>query len=274
MYRIGLSANDLSESAFLELHKSGIHAIEITMGAYKDINHKEVKYLFKKYGIELWSYHLPFYGVDPSSPNRALRSHTIEVFSEMIRKASDIGLDKFVIHASSEPIADEQREEHLRYSMESLNILAELAHQNGACIAVEDLPRTCLGNTAEEMLRLLSANDKLKVCFDTNHLLKDNNIHFMDKLADKIVTVHISDYDFVDEKHWLPGEGKVDWNMLLAKFQEIGYDGVWLYEVALKSTKTMIRDRDLTYKDVYDNAMSLFSGMKPAVLGRYKNPLL
>lgn len=26
--------------------------------------------------------------------------------------------------------------------------------------------------------------------------------------------LHVSDYDIVDEKHWLPGEGEVDWEMV------------------------------------------------------------
>ena len=91
----------------------------------------------------------------------------------------------------------------------------------------------------------------------------------MEKLADRIVTVHISDYDFINERHWLPGEGKNDWNALFAKFQEIDYNGVWMYEVSLKCPKTIIRDRDLTFDDFYKNAMSIFAGKKPEIFSRH-----
>ena len=50
------------------------------------------------------------------------------------------------------------------------------AQQLGQVIAVEDLPRTCLGRESSEMLELISVNDKLRVCFDTNHLLQKDEI--------------------------------------------------------------------------------------------------
>ena len=82
-----------------------------------------------------------------------------------------IGIDKFIVHPSAEPIEKDLRSENFKYSMESLDRLAEIAYAEGAVIAVEDLPRTCLGNSADEIGKLISVNDKLRVCFDTNHLL-------------------------------------------------------------------------------------------------------
>ena len=282
MYKVGISswssaANggfELDEASFIKLKEAKIDAIEIAKPAdeYKYINYKEVETLARKYDIDLWSYHLPLQfdplpEINPASLDKEIRQNTIHYLSELVRKGADIGIDKFVIHASGEPVRVD-REEKRKYALEVLDTLAELAHQNGAIICVEDLPRSCLGNTAEDMLSLLAANDKLKVCFDTNHLLKDDNINFMDKLADKIVTLHVSDYDFINERHWLPGEGKIDWIGFMKKFNSIGYKGVWMYEVSLKCPKSIIRDRNLNFNDFYDNAMSLFAGKQPESIGR------
>ena len=75
-----------------------------------------------------------------------------------------------------------------------MSALAEKAASHGAVIAVENLPRTCLGKNSDEINELISANPKLKVCFDTNHLLKENISDFIKKTGKNIVTVHISDY--------------------------------------------------------------------------------
>lgn len=280
MYEIGLSSKgfDLNRENFEKLAKSGISAIEISMKPekYSGINYAETAAMSKEYGVKLWSYHLPFSpfeSVDMSSADRALRENTVAYYSELIKKGSDIGIDKFVVHPSSEPISDEQRSERKKCSMESLDLLSEIAYRNGARIAVEDLPRTCLGNTIDELSELISANDKLGVCFDTNHMLIDNNLDFMKKLGDKIITVHVSDYDFVNERHWLPGEGKLDWQAMLAGLRQTGYTGVWLYEIELKCPRTIMRDRDLTFEDFYTNASCIFAGEKPPVLGRYKENL-
>ena len=161
-----------------------------------------------------------------------------------------------------------EREEKRKCALEVLDVLAELAYKNGACICVEDLPRSCLGNTAEDVRTLLAVNDKLKVCFDTNHLLQDDNLNFMNKLADKIVTLHVSDYDFINERHWLPGEGKINWISFMNTFNQIGYQGVWMYEVSLKCPKSILRDRDLNFHDFYENAMTLFAGKQPNAIGK------
>lgn len=275
MYKIGMSscAFDLTDESFKKLKESKIDVIEISLhpNKYPEIDFEDLERLSKRHEIGLWSFHLPFAPFsryDVCSTDKAIRDNTINFCTELIKKASNIGFDKFVIHPGSEPIADEEREERVKYAMQSLHVLAENAHKCGSLIAVEDLPRTCIGNTTEEICRLISANSKLRVCFDTNHLLFDDNIDFMRKLGDKIVTVHISDYDFVNERHWLPGEGKLDWDMMLKTFEEIEYKGAWMYEIDLTCPKTLERDRDLTFDDFYNNATSLFAGKKPPLLGK------
>lgn len=266
MCKIGLSscAFELTEENFKKLNESGIEAIEVSVSLSRQstINHKELSVFSKRYNIDLWSYHLPFMPfqeIDISSADSAIRTKTIEFFTQLIKKAADVGIQNFVIHPSGEPIPDQMRDQRLKCAMESLDKLAEVAYKENAVIAVEDLPRTCLGNTADEMLKLISANEKLRVCFDSNHLLKDNNLNFIEKIAEKIVTVHISDYDFIDEKHWLPGEGLVNWNEVYSMLKKVGYSGAWLYEIGLKSPKTLPRSRDLTFDDFVRNAHDIFT---------------
>ena len=265
MYKIGLSScgYDLTEENFRKLRESGIDALEVSLhwSRYGDIDYPALEEHSRRYEIDLWSCHLPFSSrnnIDISAADPAVRKTTVDRNAELIRKASQIGIRKFVIHPSGEPITPEARPLRMQYSMESLDTLAEIAHEAGAVLAVEDLPRSCLGNTAEDMLKLLTANDKLRVCFDTNHLLQDTNSNFIRKLGDKIITLHVSDYDFTDEKHWLPGEGKNNWQELYSLLQQANYQGVWMYELGLKAPESHPRSRDLTFDDFVRNARSIF----------------
>lgn len=282
MYRIGLSSCgfELNEQSFEGLAQSQIQNIEIAMPYEKhfDFNYKATKKFADKYGINLWSYHLPFstpMNLDIAALNEDIRLKSVEFLSEVIKKAADIGIDKFVIHPSSEPKSEDCiiRDEEIKKSMDSLNILAELAYRQGAVIAVEDLPRSCLGHTSDEIIRLISANEKLRVCFDVNHLLQDTNINFIKKLSDKIITVHISDYDFINERHWLPGEGKINWQELYQQLCSCNYNGVWLYEIRLKCPPTILRSRDLTFMDFRKNANEIFTNTPLTVIGKQKDNL-
>lgn len=270
MFKVGLSSCgfQIKSDILAELKKNGIEHIEVSLhpDAFMDFDYKEAKRLADEHGINLWSYHLPFLPfskIEISVPDKAVRDYSVGLFSELIKKGADIGIDKYIVHPSGEPISEAERPERLKYSMQSLNTLAEIAAQNGAVICVEDLPRTCISSNIEDMKTLMSANDKLTVCFDVNHLLKDSHEDFIDAFADKIVTTHISDYDFIDERHWLPGEGKIDWQSLVKKLKEVGYNGVWMYELGFDEPKTLKRVRDLTCEDFATNAKCIFEGKTP-----------
>lgn len=276
IFPIGLSMCDkkpLDEKGFTELYEAGIDFAELSEGyadEYAAYNARAIKFAAQKAGVKLWSLHLPFYPfetVDPSSLNGEVRKYTIGLLTEIIKRWSDIGIDKFIIHPSGEPIDDSVRAERLKYSAQSLSLIAENAARQGSVIAVEDLPRTCLGRNSEEIRFLISANDKIRVCFDTNHLLNEKIPDFIKCIGNKIITTHISDYDFVNERHWLPGEGDIDWQELLNALKAVGYNGPWLYELGLNAPASIDR-RTLTYKDFYNNAITVFSGERPASIGK------
>jgi len=266
MYTLGLSCFlDHTEENFCNLQKYGFGAIEVTLRneLNDQTDYKKLLSLSKKYEVDLWSMHLPYCTVDISAGNVVEQQKTVFRIAESIKRGADIGIDKFVMHPSVEPIDPSEREEHKKRSMDSLNKLAEIAYDAGGVICVENLPRTCLCNTTEETAEILTANSKLKVCYDTNHLLNNDNVNFIKTFADKIVTIHVSDCDFINERHWLPGEGKVNWPEVMAALQEINYQGVFLYELRFQCPKTIIRDRDLTFSDLVENAKALFAGKTP-----------
>lgn len=280
MLDIGISVGFIANNpeSMKNLAAAGINNIEICFGRYSDFDKFDfemAKKLADENHIRLWSLHLPFLPfeeIDPSSTDNYVTEFTFNIFSKLIKKGASIGIDKFVVHPSLEPIDVSCRADKLKASGEFLSRLADEADKYGAIIAIEDLPRTCLGNNSDEILNILSFNDKLRVCFDTNHLLNENYVDFINKVGNKIITLHVSDFDFENERHWLCGEGDIDWNSLYKALIEVNYTGVWMYEVPFNATPTINR-RQLTYNDYYNNAMEIFNGKKPKSIGERKENL-
>lgn len=265
MLKIGMSSagKKINEDLFVDYAKHGIQAVEICPGwpDYKHLDYAALKQYSEKYGVELWSFHIPFQTTDIASSDRAWRLCSLEYICELIKQASEAGIHKFVTHASTElSNVPEKRPEILAIAKESLSQLADFAANYGSTICVEDLPRHCLGNCSEELLDILSANDKLRICFDTNHLLGEDILSFVKRVGDKIETIHVSDYDYIDERHWLPGEGQIPWYDLYKALLDVGYSGAWMYEISPKCPKTILRDRDLTCADFARNAKEIFAG--------------
>ena len=82
------------------------------------------------------------------------------------------------------------------------------------------------------MQRILDLTDgDLRVCFDVNHItLYEGAREALSALGGRVGTLHISDHDGVDERHWIPGRGIVDWPAFVAGLDDIGYQGCLMHE--------------------------------------------
>lgn len=265
MLPIGLSScgKTLTDASLAAMREAGVTHLEISLPyeEYPTLDCRELAARARRADLLLWSFHLPFCPfsqIDISHPDLAKAS--ITYLSELIARAADVGIETFVIHASGEPIAEDARAERMRNAQASLVQLADFAATQGGRIAVENLPRTCLGRDSADILALTDCHSALRVCYDTNHLLSEPAEQFIAAVGSRTVTTHISDYDYTDEKHWLPGEGKVDWQALYRRLTACGYRGPWLYELGYTAPESHPRKRELTPADFVRNAREIFAG--------------
>ncbi|MFK7692466.1 DUF6528 family protein [Paenibacillus sp. HJGM_3] len=182
-------------------------------------------------GLEVWTMHLP-YGtewdvsqLDPDGREAALQRHR-----HLLQLAERWAIRTVVLHPSWEPIEDAERAARLAACRESLPRLADDAERAGIRVAVECLPRTCLGHSADEMAALVAADERLGICCDVNHLVRERPEAFIRRLGARIITVHMSDNDGLDERHWLPGDGVIDWPAVMDALADAGYPGPFLFE--------------------------------------------
>ena len=237
---VGVGA--MNAETFDALCAAGIRELELSSGAiapfYEDLDfpHRsvEIAALAKAHGVTISSVHLPFAPfseIDPASRDASVRDYIVKKQTELLGAAGEAGIGLAVIHPSGEPYREEERAERLAIACETIARVTESAKAAGVTLCLENLPRTCLCRTSDEMLYFLERIPDLRVVFDTNHSLTEDNVHYIRAVGEKIVTLHVSDYDFIDEKHWLPLEGKNDWAGIVAALEEAGYAGRFLYEI-------------------------------------------
>ena len=137
MIGLSLKLPYLNEEFFAKMKASGVEAVEISCATedYDKLDYAAIKAAADKEGITLWSFHFPFgyYNIASLKPGRC--EETVNYHSDLIRKASAIGIKRFVVHASGEPIAAEDREECMRRAKKSLAALTAVAEECGAVIA-------------------------------------------------------------------------------------------------------------------------------------------
>ena len=199
--------------------------------------------ILREAGVSVSSAHLPFGNAtdpwDVSLLDAAARETAVRRHKGLLDWVGAQGIPLAVLHASWEPIAPEDRPARLRAAVENIAVLGAYAEERGVALAVENLPRTCLGNTARETLAL--AAGAAGICFDVNHLLMESHADFLAAAGPRVITSHFSDYDFEDERHWFPGAGRVDWPALLRGMAAAGCAGRVIFELDEDGTPAMGR---------------------------------
>lgn len=261
--RYGLSTTLDGADCYLnrlkQLKKDGITHLEICFR--EDFEHEKMLFdaAVKKIhssGLSVWSIHLPYgQSVNPAEPDNVRRSANVKKIKQFVELSKTSGASVYVIHGSAEPVPEKERCAMLEASVQSLHELTQHLKKDGLFLGVENLPRSCIGNSMEEISYMANKIPDMKLCFDTNHFtpakpnvnfrfiqrlfpslrkkrnpLTGNPVTYAEKFADKIITVHISDYDEIDECHWLPGQGSVDFSGIHTALKKAGFDAPILFE--------------------------------------------
>jgi sugar phosphate isomerase/epimerase len=141
--------------------------------------------------------------------------------------------------------------------------VVEHAEKVGVNIAIEPFPGGHpwygnLGCTPESLRRIFDAipSPNLGICYDPSHFVRIqvDHVRLLHEFAHRVHHVHLKDTEILPEKlyesgilgesygrtygfgegwwrYTIPGEGIVDWQLVVRRLQEIGYEGVLSVEL-------------------------------------------
>ena len=137
------------------------------------------------------------------------------------------------------------------------------AEKVGVNIAIEPWPGGAphysnLGCTPESLRRIFECipSPNLGICYDPSHFVRIqvDHVRLLHEFADRVKHVHLKDTEILSEKlyesgilgesytrtygfgegwwrYTIPGEGIVDWQLIIRRLEEAGYDGVLSVEL-------------------------------------------
>ncbi len=146
------------------LEASAVETLEVAPHLFRGSEGRsaktEVLRLTAESVVAVRSIHMPFGGAyDISMVGQESNNIAREALAEALDLAAEFGADLVVVHASGEPIPDGDRSRRLDRARETLAEVGEGCRDRKMRIAVELLPRSCLGNTAAELTDLLAHLD-------------------------------------------------------------------------------------------------------------------
>ena len=213
---------------------------------------REFKAMLADTGKKVISFHIPFSGVDDlSNPDEATRKWAISRVRAHYPVIREFGCKFIVLHPSTEIRTNvkAERDERINCLRKSLREVEGELKELGVQLALEFLPRLCIGNKLADMDQILEGMDLniFGVCFDVNHIMNQFPLipEITRKLGKRLFTTHISDYNGIDECHWLPGMGVIDWQGFVEALRDIDYRGPFNYEIKIQEGNCERRVRTL-----------------------------
>ncbi len=185
--------------------------------------------------VEVGSIHIPF-GAEMAvgTSDDVLRNRTIQFIKDFMAVTAPIGCRNYTLHPSTEPIQEEDRPAYMAGLRKALLELEDTARAQGAVFNLENLPRTCLGRDLKEMVEILDGlpEDVFGYCIDVNHFcgFAAQCPEIIARLGKRINSMHINDYDGVDECHWYPGLGVLDWSAIIREIRKLPQEIVLIQE--------------------------------------------
>jgi sugar phosphate isomerase/epimerase len=176
-----------------------------------------------------WGAPLSIAAADAAQRAKALReSHAA------IALAQVVPYEYLVVHVG---VPDERAsgpgQNSLDAARRSIAEIHESAARHGVRLALEVIPNKL--STAESLIRLIDEDLELPdvgICLDYGHaFLMGDLADTIEVAAGHMLTTHIHD-NRGDDAHLVPFEGKIDWSTAVMTTQKVGYEGVWLMEVA------------------------------------------
>lgn len=239
-----------TKEAFSQYESSSIRYAEFAISreaglvALDFLQHPEkIAALAAENGMELVSFHIPFSNeLSLSNSNAVAWRNAAEITKACILAAKNIGIKTMVLHPSRGCYDQySSREALVNQCMEHVGELYAFCESHGLTLALENMTGQGVCNVPEEMIAFLREFPGLGVCFDTNHPTRIAPEAYLDTLLragmqGRIKAVHISDYDLQEERHWLPGMGKINWPAVIQKLEELEFNRVFMYEVSRKYT--------------------------------------
>jgi len=176
--------------------------------------------------------------------DEAARAADIEAVIADINTCARLGIAVGVIHPGGfhdvNTYDEWQRMGEVR--RESFAAIARVAGEQGVKVAVEHMfdegggvhGHRRFGGSVDDVLELCAqvGSDHLGICFDTSHghLMGMNLPECIRRCGDRLWALHVSDnYGDVD-RHYIPGNGSIEWGPVVAALKEIGYNGPFVLE--------------------------------------------
>lgn len=201
----------------------------------------EMPTIVRKNGLFIDNIHCPYIGINNIwSINTKERNIEIKKYKGYIDACKMHNIDRMVMHVTDEGVQITDKS----IGIESIIEINKYARNNNIKVAIENTRDVDIINL---LLETIPSNN-LGLCYDSSHdwLMGQSKGAILEKWQERLFVTHLSDNDMSGDLHWIPMDGKVDWNYIMPIVKQTKIENVTL---ELMSSKNKINEPREFLKD-------------------------
>ncbi len=238
---IGLSMLYCLNKPFLSLLKHlgevGVNHVEVADEGLHALNQRRVRSLketAQANNIDL-VVHAPWAGINIALPSPALRRAVLKRLEKSIRYAKQLDCRLWLFHPGSKTaLSHIYPGKDWQLNLKSVRTLLMNARKEGVEVAIENLPEpypNLMKSTADFQRFYEELDDDIGMVLDVAHANLNGQIQdFMKQFHEKIVHMHVSDNDGVNDLHLGIGHGIIDWENFAKTVKKEEYGNLIILE--------------------------------------------
>ena len=198
-------------------------------------------------------------GLTLAAADESQRKAAVEETLATLDVAAAVRYSTLVLHGGVPEPHGGAADNHLASLVRSLEELSPVAQRYGVRLAVEVIPNAL--STPAALVDLIESDidaDNLGICMDVGHArLMGDVIDAIETCSGHLITTHLHDNRGRNDDHLVPGKGVIDWDATLLALQKIGYDEVWMLELAAAAERKPVLEAAAKARERFEALMNI-----------------
>jgi sugar phosphate isomerase/epimerase len=245
---VGLSTGCFYQRSIFDVlalvRESGFSLIEISSspGHFNFHDREELlrlTALLRDLDLVPFSFHGPLADhLDITSADEGNREQTVKEMLSVVEAAATLGARHLIVHPGPDHLDRTDGEQHgarLKRAAESLRNIQGRCRELGVMMVIENmLPHLSLGRT-RDLLHVIGEFDgeEVGVCLDTGHANLAGDIYDLPgQIGRRLRMLHVHDNRGGHDDHLPPGQGHINWPLLLSRLAEQKFEGPLILELS------------------------------------------